>query len=348
MTFSSLVLRPADADNAQRVRERIDQLTKPVGSLGMIETLAEQLAAIAPIPRHGYARRGILIAAADHGIAEEGVSAFPAEVTTQMVGAFLAGFAAINAFARSAQAQVIVADFGVAGELPVHPQLLDLRIAKGTANFARGDAMTHEQMTASLDAGVTAVGRMMDQFDCEIVALGEMGIANTASAAALVASLTGTSVQHVVGRGTGIDDERFGRKCAVVEAAVSGVAHRAPEERIAALGGFEIVGLAGAMAALAARRVPVVLDGFIVAAAALVATTLAPESKVAFIASHRSCEPGHTVALDALGLRPLLDLELRLGEATGATLAFGLCDAAARMVGEMKTFAEAGVATKTD
>ena len=202
-------------------------------------------------------------------------------------------------------------------------------------------------MGAALDAGVAAAWELVQRYDCEIVALGEMGIANTASAAALVASLTKTPVNLVVGRGTGIDDERLARKRAVIEAAVARVADLTVEERIAALGGFEIVGLAGSMAALAARRIPIILDGFIVAAAALVAQALAPAATVAMIASHRSCEPGHSIALRALGLAPLFDLELRLGEATGAALAFGLCDAAARMVGEMKTFAEAGVATAT-
>jgi nicotinate-nucleotide--dimethylbenzimidazole phosphoribosyltransferase len=348
MSFAGLHISTTNTANAAAVRERIDHLTKPLGSLGRIEELAIRLAGIGELPQHGYAKRGILVAAGDHGVTAENVSAYPSDVTPQMVELFLSGRAAINAFARSAAAQVLVADFGVAAELAPHPNLLSLRIAAGTENFARGDAMTQSQMTQALDAGVRAAELLLERDAYQIVALGEMGIGNTTSAAALTASITETPTELVVGSGTGIDAKRLAHKRKVVAEAVKRVASRPMRERIAALGGFEIVGLAGAMAAFASRRIPVLIDGYIVASAALILQALAPQAVHVLIPTHRSQEPGHIVALGALALAPYFDLEMRLGEATGAALAFGLCDAAARMTGEMMTFAEAGVATEID
>jgi nicotinate-nucleotide--dimethylbenzimidazole phosphoribosyltransferase len=344
-----MIPRP-DPSVAQAVRERVDRLTKPPGSLGRIEELAVRLCTIAGgIPDHRYERRAVVIGAGDHGVASEGVSAYPSAVTGQMVGGFCAGSAAISAFARMARADVFVADFGVDADLAPHPSLFDLKIARGTANLARGRAMPRAHVDAALAAGARAFAMIRERIGTpHVLALGDMGIANTTSAAALIAAFTGTPGGLVVGRGTGVDDVGFARKVRAVEGALrrlyeSGAIPHDPKEIASQVGGYEIVGLAGTMLAAAEERVPVVLDGFIVAAAALLARGLDADVTAYLIASHLSKEPGHLVALRALRLEPLLDLDLRLGEATGAALALPLIEAAARMVAEMKTFAEAGV-----
>jgi nicotinate-nucleotide--dimethylbenzimidazole phosphoribosyltransferase len=295
-----------------------------------------------------YERRVILVGAGDHGVTSEGVSAYPSEVTPQMVGAFLGGFAAINAFSRVAKAEVFVANFGIAAAMAPHERLIDVLVARGTKNFAREDAMKEDAVHDALDAGARAFAHVVKRADPQIIALGEMGIGNTTSASALVALLAGAQAHDVVGRGTGVDDETYRRKIAVVSAAVDRVRGASWAAIAAAVGGYEIIGLAGVLLAAAQARVPVVLDGFIVSAAALLARAIAPDSIGYCIAAHRSREPGHAVALRALQLVPLLDLDLRLGEGSGAALALPLCEAAARMVREMKTFAEAGVATANE
>jgi nicotinate-nucleotide--dimethylbenzimidazole phosphoribosyltransferase len=340
---------PIDREAARAARERIDHLTKPVGSLGRIEELAERLAAISGgLPPSAYERRAIVVGAGDHGVTAEGVSAYPSEVTPQMVGAFLGGFAAINAFARVARADVFVANFGVASLLPPHDRLIDVAQARGTRNLAREAAIPREQLDAALEAGATVFACVRERVNPEIIALGEMGIGNTTSAAAMICALSGASPEDVVGRGTGVDDEGLRRKLRVVSAAVQRV--RGADWRTVAseVGGYEIVGLAGVLLAAAQARIPILLDGFIVSAAALLAAKIAPESVDYCIASHRSRELGHAIALRELGLVPLFDLDLRLGEASGAALAFPLVEAAARMIREMKTFAEAGVATASE
>uniref|UniRef100_E6Q874 Nicotinate-nucleotide--dimethylbenzimidazole phosphoribosyltransferase n=1 Tax=mine drainage metagenome TaxID=410659 RepID=E6Q874_9ZZZZ len=344
---NSRSVAPVDSRAARLARERIDQLTKPPQSLGRIEELAEQLAVIAgdPMLAGTYERRVVLVGAGDHGVTEEGVSAYPGEVTPQMVGAFLAEVAAINAFARAVDAELIVANFGVASPLPAHERLFDLCVAGGTRNFYREPAMSDAQAEAALDAGAIAFARLRERVPMEVLALGEMGIGNTTSAAALICALTGADAEEIVGRGTGIDDATYARKCTVVRAGAARCARNDWRACAREVGGFEILGLAGAMLAAAAARIPVVLDGFIVAAAALLAARIEPNVTGYLIAAHRSQERGHAFALERLGLRPLLDLELRLGEGSGAALALPLLEAAARMVREMKTFAEAGVAT---
>jgi nicotinate-nucleotide--dimethylbenzimidazole phosphoribosyltransferase len=341
-----IFIPPVDRAAAREVHERIGQLTKPVGSLGRIEELAEWLAAIhGGLPPSPYDRRAIIVGAGDHGVTAEGVSAYPSEVTPQMVGAFVGGFAAINAFARVARAEVFVGNFGVAAELPAHERLFDVAIARGTRNFAREAAMPLEHVDASLDAGANLFAYVRERCDPQIVALGDMGIGNTTSASAMICALADADPEDVVGRGTGIDDETLRRKLAVVGAAYGRV--RGADWRTVAseVGGYEIVGLAGTLLAAAAARIPVLLDGFIVGAAALLARAIAPTVIEYCIAAHRSRETGHAIVLRSLGLVPLFDLDLRLGEASGAALAFPLCEAAARMVCEMKTFAEAGVST---
>jgi nicotinate-nucleotide--dimethylbenzimidazole phosphoribosyltransferase len=332
---------------AEAARERVDQLTKPLGSLGRMEDLAVRLCAMNDgVPKHAYERRAILIGAADHGVTRDGVSAYPSEVTAQMVGGFCAGFAAISAFARAAGAHVYVADFGVDAELASHPQLFDLKVERGTASLAHGPAMPLQHVEKALDAGIKAYALLCEHVGgLDIVALGDMGIGNTTSAAALIAILTNTPGALIVGRGTGIDDVGLSRKVAIVESAVARVRDLDPVTIASEVGGYEIVGLAGAMLAAASARTPIVIDGFIVTAAALLAHVLEPNVASYLIASHRSKEAGHAIALRALGLEPLLDLDMRLGEATGAALALPIVSAAARMISEMKTFAEAGVST---
>ena len=340
------VIVPPDRAAAAAARERIDNLIKPVGSLGRIEELAVQLCAIAGgTPQHVYERRTILIGAGDHGVAADGVSAYPPEVTAQMVGGFLAGFAAISAFARTARAEVFVANFGVREALPVHPRLFDVNAGYGTANLAHGPAIRRDHLPYTLAAGSAAFDAAVSAAPCDVIAVGEMGIGNSTSAAAIVAAFTGRPAREVVGRGTGIDDARLERKIRCVERALARCEDFSWIEIASQMGGYEIVGLAGVILCAARARIPVVLDGFIVAAAALIAGAIAPAALGYCIAAHRSQEPGHILALDALGLKPLFDLELRLGEASGAALALPFIESAARMVREMKTFAEAGVST---
>ena len=338
-------IAPVDAVAADAARTRIDALTKPPGSLGRLEDLAVQLCAIArSVVERAYVTKAVLIGAGDHGVTDEGVSAYPAEVTPQMVATFLRGRAAINAIARACSADVFVANFGVRSALAAHPALLDLCVARGTRNLALGDAMTPDECERALAAGGTAVDTMLERGRYDVLALGEMGIGNTTSAAAIVAAMTGAPAGDVTGRGTGVGDRTLARKREVVARAAAPLVG-APWERIAcAVGGYEIVALAGAILRAAARRVPIVLDGFIVAAAALIAARISPASLGYCIAAHRSQEPGHRIALAALGLEPLMDLNLRLGEGSGAALALPVVEAASRMLSEMQTFAEAGVA----
>jgi nicotinate-nucleotide--dimethylbenzimidazole phosphoribosyltransferase len=345
MTLPISIL-PVDRAAARAARERIDQLTKPVGSLGRIEELAERLAAIAGEMRRGnYERRAILVGAGDHGVTAEGVSAYPSEVTPQMVGGFLAELAAINAFARVTRAEVFVVNFGVAADLPVHDRLIDVAIARGTRNFVREPAMDLKDVDRTILAGVRAFEDVQRRVSPEIIALGEMGIGNTTSAAALVCALTGAAPEDVVGRGTGINDEALRRKMIAVQTGVARCSGADWRTCAAEVGGYEIIGLTGAMLAAAGQRIPIVLDGFIVGAAALLASRIDPNVIDYCIASHRSRELGHAFVLRELGLQPLLDLDLRLGEASGAALALPLVEAAARMIREMRTFAELGVST---
>ena len=340
---------PLDRKAAAAARLRIDNLTKPVGSLGRIEELAVQLCAIrGGIPNHAYERRAILIGAGDHGVAEDGVSAYPAEVTAQMVAGFLGETAAINAFARTVRAEVYVANFGVKTPLAPHARLLDVHCGYATANLARRAAIPRDDLGYVLAAGIAAFDEIAERTPFDVIALGEMGIANTTSAAAIVAAFTGKAPSAVCGRGTGIDDARLANKIAVVERALGRINDFTWEQIASEVGGYEIVGLAGAILTAARARIPILLDGFIVSAAALIAGAIAPAALGYCIAAHRSREPGHALALEALGLRPLFELDLALGEASGAALAFPFVEAAARMIREMRTFAEAGVATKEE
>jgi nicotinate-nucleotide--dimethylbenzimidazole phosphoribosyltransferase len=336
-------IAPPGRDGEEAARRHLDSLTKPPGSLGRLEEIALRLAVLrgrAPEIAHPV----VFTFAADHGVVAEGVSAYPQVVTAQMVENFARGGAAVNVLARQAGARVVVADFGVASPLGRSPAVLERSLGPGTANIAAGPAMTLEQAIRAIEAGARLADEAMDG-GADLLATGEMGIGNTTAASAITAAITGAAPEEVTGRGTGVDDATLARKVAVVRRALE-VNRPDPHDGLdvlAKVGGFEIGGLVGVILAGAARRVPVALDGFIAGAASLLAATLAPASRHALFASHRSAERGHTRALEHLGLEPYLDLGLRLGEGTGAVLFIHLARAAALVWNEMATFKAAGV-----
>jgi nicotinate-nucleotide--dimethylbenzimidazole phosphoribosyltransferase len=284
--------------------------------------------------------------AGDHGVHAQGVTPWPQEVTASMIANFRAGGAAVNVLARQAGADVYVVDMGVAADLAPGPDLLDHKIRPGTSDLATGPAMSRDEAVQGLLAGAAVAQQLVDEgYDCLLS--GDMGIANTTPSAALVAAFTGSAPGRVTGRGTGVDDPTLARKVEVVSAALlERPPGDDPVETLASVGGFEHAGIAGFVLGAAARRTPVILDGVIAGAAALVAQALAPDALGYCFAGHRSVEPGHVVALDRLGLRPLVDLDLRLGEGTGAVLSFPLVEAAGAVLREMATFDSAGVARK--
>jgi nicotinate-nucleotide--dimethylbenzimidazole phosphoribosyltransferase len=292
--------------------------------------------------RNRIEHKAVFCLAGDHGVAASGVSAFPAEVTPQMVLNFLAGGAGINVLSRQAGAKVVVADFGVNFDFAPEMAPVNCKVAKGTCNMLEGPAMTREQAVKSIMAGIQLVEK---EGDLDILATGDMGIGNTTPSSAITAVLTGRPAAEVTGRGTGIDDAALAAKAAVVEKALSVNKPDAKDalDVLAKVGGFEIGGIAGVIIGGAARRVPVVIDGFISGAGAMIAATLAPAVKDYLIAAHQSVEVGHQAILAHLGLRPLFDLNLRLGEGTGAAIGLFLCQSAAAILDEMATFAEAGV-----
>lgn len=338
-------IRGLDAGALRAAERRQARLTKPPGSLGALERIAVRLAGITGRERPRFERRVVVVAAASHGVAaEEPVSAYPASVTAQMVANFAAGGAAINVLADAAGAELVVVDAGVEPEPAPHPRLRRCRLGPGSRNLRRERALPQGHGRRILEEGIALVDEL-DAGGPWLLATGEMGIGNTTASAAIIAAACGADVDQVTGRGTLIGDDRLARKRDVVREALA--LHR-PDPRdglelLETVGGYEIGFLAGCCLGAAARRVPVVLDGLITAAAALVAAALAPACRDALIAGHRSVEPGHRVALDALGLEPLLDLDLRLGEGSGAALALPLVAAAARVLDEMATFDEAGV-----
>jgi nicotinate-nucleotide--dimethylbenzimidazole phosphoribosyltransferase len=333
-------IQPADEGARAAAQAAFDAKTKPRASLGRLEELGCRIASIRGfVPRQLDAV--VVVAAADHGVAAEGVSAYPQEVTLQMVANFATGGAAINVLSRQAGARLIVVDAGTASTVD-HREVRAVRLGDGTANLAAGPAMSREQATRGVLEGAALADELRD---ADVVALGEMGIGNTTAASGLVAALVGIDPALVCGRGTGLDDEGIARKIATVRQAlaVNDVDPQDPLGVLAAVGGFEIAFLTGVALGCAANRTVVLLDGFITGAAALVAARLGAASVDAMIASHRSPEPGHAVVLDALGLEPLLDLGLRLGEGSGAALALPLLSASVALLEEMATFADAGV-----
>jgi len=336
---------PPDRAASSAARERQERLTKPSGSLGALEDLSVRLAGLAgecpaPIPEPAV----IAIFAGDHGVHAQGVTPWPQEVTAQMVANFLASGAVVNAFAAQVGAEVCVVDVGVAADLPAAPGLLVRKIRPGTADMTAGQAMSRDEAERSVEVGIEVAAELVAAgHRCLIT--GDMGIANTTPAAALISVFTGTDPAEVTGRGTGVDDETWQRKVAVVRRALA--LHQAdradPLGVLSAVGGLEHAALAGFMLGAAAHRVPVILDGVIACSAALAAAALAPDAVHAMVAGHLSTEPGARAALAALGLRPLLSLEMRLGEGSGAALALPIVASAARLLRDVATFDSAGV-----
>jgi nicotinate-nucleotide--dimethylbenzimidazole phosphoribosyltransferase len=341
-------ITPLDAGAMAAARERLDLMTKPQGSLGVLEEVSVRLSGLAgscppPMPEPA----AVAVFAGDHGVHAQGVTPWPQEVTAQMVANFLAGGAVVNAFAAQAGAEVVVVDVGVRADLDHAPGLLPRKIAAGTADFTAAAAMTRAQAEAAITVGAE-VARDLVAAGNRCLLTGDMGIANTTASAALVSVFTGRDPADVTGRGTGIDDATYARKVDVVRRGLA--AHRPdradPVGVLAAFGGFEHAALAGFILGAAALRTPVILDGLIAGAAALAAAALAPGATDCCIAGHRSAEPGHAATLDHLGLRPLIDLELRLGEGTGALLALPVTASAVRALREVATFDSAGVTDK--
>lgn len=342
-------IEPLDEEAMRLAKERQDNLTKPQGSLGILEELSIKMAGIQRSPRPKIENKVIFTMAGDHGVVEEGVSAFPQEVTPQMVYNFLRGGAAINVLARHAGARVVVVDMGVAADIEAEEGLVKKKVAYGTRNMAREPAMTREQAVEAIEAGIEVFEKEFKR-GVDIAGVGDMGIGNTTPSAAICAAITRRAVEEVTGRGTGIDDEAWKRKVEVIKRALE-VNRPDPSDAIdvlAKVGGYEIAGIAGVALAAAAHRVAVVIDGFIATAGALIAGEIAPLAKQYMIASHLSQEVGHRVMLEHLGLKPLLNLNLRLGEGTGATLGICLVEAGVRILNEMATFAEAGVSEKIE
>jgi nicotinate-nucleotide--dimethylbenzimidazole phosphoribosyltransferase len=325
-------------------QRRLDSLTKPPASLGRLEELALRVSCIQGCVPPRIGRKLLFVFAADHGVTAEGVSAYPKEVTAQMTYNFLDGGAAINVLARHSGVEVEVIDIGVDWDFPRLGKLCDHKVRRGTNNFARGSAMTRDEAVQTIETGI----RLVDEVASEnlfVVGAGEMGIGNTTSAAAILCALTGVSAGEVTGRGTGVDNDGWARKVAAIE---QGLRLNQPDpddplDVLSKVGGFEIGAMAGTMLGAAAHRVPMVLDGYISCCAALLAMRMNPHVRQTLIASHLSAEKGHRAMLEHLNLRPLLDLNMCLGEGTGACLAMGLTEAAAKIMREMATFESAGI-----
>jgi len=341
-------IKPLDENAMESALARQNQLTKPAGSLGRLEELSIQLAGIMRTSLPMIKDKVIITMAGDHGVVAEGVSAYPQEVTPQMVLNFLAGGAAINVLARHVGARVVVVDMGVANEiLTADEKLIRRRVASGTANLAEGPAMTRAQAEESIQSGIE-VARGEISKGADIIGTGDMGIGNTTPSAAIACALMSASPEKIAGRGTGVDDSGLQRKISVI---ARGLNVNKPNVKdgldvLAKVGGFEIGGLAGVMIGAASMHVPVMVDGFISTAAAMIAVTLAPQCKDCLISAHRSKENGHALMLEWLGLKPLLDLDMRLGEGTGAALGISVAEAACKILSEMATFGEAGVSEK--
>ena len=345
LTETIAAIRPASSEAMAAAEERQSLLTKPRGSLGPLESLGTRLCGMygecpPPLPEPA----AIAVFAGDHGVYAQGVSPFPQEVTAQMVANFLAGGAVINAFARQVGAKVVVVDVGVSGDVPAAPGLLARKVAPGTADMTFGPAMTPAQVRGAINVGVEVARDLVAEGN-RLLVVGDMGIANTTASAALISVFTGLDVAEVTGRGTGIDDAMLKQKVSVIQTAIRVNKPDAadPLAALGAVGGLEHAGMVGYLLAAAALRTPVILDGVIACSAALVARAMAPRAADYWVAGHRSAEPGASAALAHLSLQPLVDLELRLGEGSGAALAVPLVQAAARVLRDVATFDSAGV-----
>ncbi|MFX1520211.1 MAG: nicotinate-nucleotide--dimethylbenzimidazole phosphoribosyltransferase [Promethearchaeota archaeon] len=332
-----------------KTQKRLDALTKPLGSLGMLEEVAKDILAITENEGFQIRNKVIFVLAGDHGVVNESVTGYPQEVTPQMVYNFVRGGAAINVLARHVGAKVVVVDMGVAANFDeISDKIVNKKINYGTKNFAAGPAMSKDEAIRSIEAGIE-IFKQEAKKGIDIVGCGDMGIGNTTTSSAIVAALTGAPVEQVTGRGTGIDDETLAHKIDVIKKALA--KHNPdpadPIDVLSKVGGFEIGGIAGVILAAAAHKVPILLDGFISSAGALIAYKLQPNVKDYFIASHLSVERGHQIILETFNKRALLNLDLRLGEGTGAALAMPLVEASIKILNEMATFADAGVSERT-
>jgi len=340
-------IEPLDEGAMERAKERQDTLTKPRGSLGVLEELSIRMAGIMRDPMPKIRDKVIITMAGDHGVVEEGVSAYPQEVTPQMVYNFIDGGAGVNVLARHVGARIVVVDMGVAtdlGALAWKEGFIGRKINYGTKNMAKGPAMTREEAIRSVEAGIGVFEEELTR-GLDIVCTGDMGIGNTTPSCAIVAVITGAPVKEVTGRGTGIDDATFERKVKIIEKAleVNKPDPKDPMDVLSKVGGFEIGGIAGVILGAAANQKPVVIDSFVSSAGALIATELAPLAKRYIIASHNPTMVGHRLILQRMGLRPLLDLHMRLGEGTCAALGMSIVEASTRILTEMATFADAEV-----
>jgi nicotinate-nucleotide--dimethylbenzimidazole phosphoribosyltransferase len=337
-------IQPVDREMLGQAKARHDQLTKPLGSLGILEEIGIRLAAIYGTVKPKITGKGVVVFAADHGVTEAGVSAYPKAVTEQMVLNFLRGGAAINVLSQTHDVEMLVVDVGVDADFPEHPRLLKRKVVRGTKNMLGQPAMSHEELGRALDVGVEAANTMIDK-GVNLIAGGDMGIGNTTAATAIISVLTGLSPDELTGRGTGVDDAGLQRKIDVIGQALK--LHQVNKgdglELMRCVGGLELAALTGFYVASAARKVAIVLDGFVSHAAALVTVSLNPNIKDYLFASHTSQNELHRKRFELLGVKPLFNFTLRLGEGTGAVLAMPIIESAAVILSEMVTFAEAGV-----
>ncbi|HLC18230.1 MAG TPA: nicotinate-nucleotide--dimethylbenzimidazole phosphoribosyltransferase [Thermodesulfobacteriota bacterium] len=345
---SFVSIEPLDSALLEKAQARLDSLTKPRGSLGRLEEFARRVVAITGNPRPEIKRKVIFTFASDHGVADEGVSAFPKEVTAQMVFNFLSGGAGINVLARHVGAEVKVVDIGVDYDFSDAEGLINRKVMRGSANIRKGPAMSKEKALECIEAGISLAEEYAT--DGALFGTGDMGIANTTPSSAIAAAFTGKDPEEVTGRGTGVDDGTFEHKVRVIRDAlrVNDPDPADPLDVLAKVGGPEIGAIAGLLIGAASRRIPVVVDGFISTAGALVACELEPRVKEYIFASHNSVERGHRAMLERIGHEPILDLKLRLGEGTGAVLAMTLIEAGVKIYNEMSTFGEAGVSEEKD
>lgn len=345
LTKTLTQIQPVDFFLVETAQKRLDNLTKPQGSLGKLEELAKQIVSIAGTMTPCLEKKVIFTMAGDHGVCEEGISLFPAAVTPQMVYNFIRGGAGINVLARHVGARVIVVDMGVAVDLEMQQGLVIKKVGYGTKNIAKGPAMSRGDAVLAIERGIEAFEQELEANGLDICGCGDMGIGNTTPSSAIVAAITSAKVEEVTGRGTGIGDVAWQRKVAIIKQAL---AINQPDRAdgidvLAKVGGFEIGGLCGVILASAAAKKPVVIDGFISTAAALIAYLLKPAASQYMIAGHASVEKGQQAALKMIGLKPILDLQMRLGEGTGAALAMSIVDAGVKILTQMSTFEEAGV-----
>jgi len=347
-SFLPLELPVIDRELEALIQEKIDHKSKPLGALGALEKLALRMSLAQNTLNPVIERKALLVFAADHGIAEEGVSAYPQEVTGQMVKNFLEQGAAINVLCAHHNIDLSIVDAGVNSQLPKHPDLISKPVARGTRNFALQTAMTRAEAIKALQVGMDVFDQMYQQQKVDVVGLGEMGIANTSSATAIISAITGQSVAACTGRGTGVDDQALDHKIEVLEKALTFHQPHSSDalEVLMKVGGFEIAAMAGAALAAASKRCVVVLDGLISTAAGLVAYTFNSAIKEFLVAGHKSVEQGHVFALDQMGLEPVLDLQMRLGEGTGAALTINLLEASCKIMCDMASFDEAGISGK--